>query len=155
MKFDIQTLKALAKSLEENDIAEFSYEEEGTKVTLKRGQEPVQQQYVAAAPATVAVTTHAPAPVAQVTTQSAPVAAESNLPAITSPMVGTFYSSNQPGAPAFIKEGDTVVEGQVLCIVEAMKLMNEVKSDRNGKIAKVLVKNGQPVKKGDKLFLVE
>lgn len=153
MKFDIQTLKALAKSLEENDIAEFSYEEEGTKVTLKRGQETVQHQYIAAPQATVAVT-HAPTPVAQVT-PTAPVVVESNLPAITSPMVGTFYSSNQPGAPAFVKEGDTIVEGQVLCIVEAMKLMNEVKSDKSGKIAKILVKNGDAVKKGDKLFLVE
>lgn len=153
MKFDIQTLKALAKSLEENDIAEFSYEEEGTKVTLKRGQEPVQHQYVPAPPATVTVA-HAPTPAAPAVS-AAPVAAESNLPAITSPMVGTFYSSNQPGAPAFVKEGDTIVEGQVLCIVEAMKLMNEVKSDKSGKIAKILVKNGEPVKKGDKLFLID
>jgi acetyl-CoA carboxylase biotin carboxyl carrier protein len=153
MKFDIQTLKALAKSLEENDIAEFSYEEEGTKVTLKRGQEPVQHQYVAAPTATVAVN-HAAPSVAQFT-PAAPVVVESNLPAITSPMVGTFYSSNQPGAPAFVKEGDTISEGQVLCIVEAMKLMNEVKSDKSGKISKVLVKNGDPVKKGDKLFLID
>ena len=74
---------------------------------------------------------------------------------VKSPMVGTFYSSNQPGAPAFVKEGDTISEGQVLCIVEAMKLMNEVKSDKSGKISKVLVKNGDPVKKGDKLFLID
>lgn len=153
MKFDIQTLKALAKSLNENDIAEFSYEEEGTKVTLKRGQEVIQQTVVSSTPVMAAPVVQQQAnPVAAAT----PVAvAESNLPAITSPMVGTFYASNQPGAPAFVKEGDTITEGQVLCIVEAMKLMNEVKSDKNGKIVKVLVKNGEPVKKGDKLFIIE
>ncbi|MBN2837872.1 MAG: acetyl-CoA carboxylase biotin carboxyl carrier protein [Fusobacteriaceae bacterium] len=151
MKFDIQTLKALAKSLNENDIAEFSYEEEGTKVTLKRGQEMIQQTTVVASAPVMA----APVVQQQVAPVAAPIVAESTLPAITSPMVGTFYASNQPGAPAFVKEGDTITEGQVLCIVEAMKLMNEVKSDKSGKIVKVLVKNGEPVKKGDKLFIIE
>lgn len=153
MKFDITTLKALAKSLNENDIAEFTYEEEGTKISLKRGQEVVQQvvQQTIAAPVAV----QSVAPVASPATPASAPAAESNLPSINSPMVGTFYSSSTPGAPAFVKEGDTITEGQVLCIVEAMKLMNEVKADKSGKIAKVLVKNGQPVKKGDKLFLVE
>lgn len=154
MKFDITTLKALAKSLNENDIAEFTYEEEGTKISLKRGQEVVQQvvqQTIAASPVAV----QSVAPVASPATPASAPAAESNLPSINSPMVGTFYSSSTPGAPAFVKEGDTITEGQVLCIVEAMKLMNEVKADKSGKIAKVLVKNGQPVKKGDKLFLVE
>ncbi len=155
MKFDITTLKALAKSLNENDIAEFTYEEEGTKISLKRGQEPVtqvvtQQVAVAQAPVQAAV---AQAPVA--TPAAAPVAEESNLPSINSPMVGTFYGASSPGAPAFVKEGDSIVEGQVLCIVEAMKLMNEVKADKAGVIAKVLVQNGQAVKKGDKLFLIK
>lgn len=152
MKFDITTLKALAKSLNENDIAEFTYEEEGTKVSLKRGQEVVQQVVTQTVAAPVAVASPA---VSQATPVVAPVVAESNLPSINSPMVGTFYTSNTPGAPAFVKEGDSIVEGQVLCIVEAMKLMNEIKSDRTGKIVKVLVKNGEPVKKGDKLFIVE
>jgi len=157
MKFDITTLKALAKSLNENDIAEFTYEEEGTKISLKRGQEPVTQivtQQVAVAQAPIqqqgAVTQ---APVA--TSPAAPVVEESNLASINSPMVGTFYGASSPGAPAFVKEGDSIVEGQVLCIVEAMKLMNEVKADKAGVIAKVLVQNGQAVKKGDKLFLIK
>lgn len=155
MKFDITTLKALAKSLNENDIAEFTYEEEGTKISLKRGQEPVtqvvtQQVAVAQAPVQTAVSQ---APVA--TPVAAPVAEESNLASINSPMVGTFYGASSPGAPAFVKEGDSIVEGQVLCIVEAMKLMNEVKADKAGVIAKVLVQNGQAVKKGDKLFLIK
>lgn len=155
MKFDITTLKALAKSLNENDIAEFTYEEEGTKISLKRGQEPVTQivtQQVAVAQAPVQ-TSVAQAPVA--TPAVAPVAEESNLPSINSPMVGTFYGASSPGAPAFVKEGDSIVEGQVLCIVEAMKLMNEVKADKAGVIAKVLMQNGQAVKKGDKLFLIK
>lgn len=152
MKFDITTLKALAKSLNENDIAEFTYEEEGTKVSLKRGQEVVQQVVTQSVAAPVAVASPV---VSQAAPVAAPVVADSNLPSINSPMVGTFYTSNTPGAPAFVKEGDSIVEGQVLCIVEAMKLMNEIKSDRAGKVVKVLVKNGEPVKKGDKLFIVE
>lgn len=154
MKFDIQTLKSLAKSLNENDIAEFTYEEEGTKVSLKRGQEPVQQIFTQS----VAAQTVSVAPQAAVTPASqaaAPVAEESSLPSVNSPMVGTFYSASTPGAQPFVKEGDSIVEGQVLCIVEAMKLMNEVKSDKSGTIAKVLFQNGQAVKKGDKLFLIK
>lgn len=154
MKFDITTLKALAKSLNENDIAEFTYEEEGTKISLKRGQEAVTQvvtQQVAVAQAPVQ-TSVAQAPIA---TTAAPVAEESSLASINSPMVGTFYGASSPGAPAFVKEGDSIVEGQVLCIVEAMKLMNEVKADKAGVIAKVLMQNGQAVKKGDKLFLIK
>jgi acetyl-CoA carboxylase biotin carboxyl carrier protein len=73
-------------------------------------------------------------------TAAAPVAEESSLASINSPMVGTFYGASSPGAPAFVKEGDSIVEGQVLCIVEAMKLMNEVKADKAGVIAKVLMK---------------
>jgi acetyl-CoA carboxylase biotin carboxyl carrier protein len=152
MKFDIKTLEILTKSLEENDITEFSYEEKGTKIKIKRGQEVIEQQVMM---------TQVQAPMQQISTPKATANVESaktvnlDLPAIVSPMVGTFYSSNQPGAPAFVKEGDIITEGQVLCIVEAMKLMNEVKSDKSGKVVKVLVKNGEPVKKGDKLFLVE
>lgn len=155
MKFDITTLKALAKSLNENDIAEFTYEEEGTKISLKRGQEAVTQvvtQQVAVAQAPVQASV-AQAPIA--TTAAAPVAEESSLASINSPMVGTFYGASSPGTPAFVKEGDSIVEGQVLCIVEAMKLMNEVKADKAGVIAKVLMQNGQAVKKGDKLFLIK
>lgn len=156
MKFDITTLKALAKSLNENDIAEFTYEEEGTKISLKRGQEPVTQvvtQQVVAAQAPV----QQQAAVAQAPVAAAVASAseDSNLPSINSPMVGTFYGASSPGAAPFVKEGDSIVEGQVLCIVEAMKLMNEVKADKAGVIAKVLAQNGQAVKKGDKLFLIK
>lgn len=154
MKFDIQTLKTLAKSLNENDIAEFTYEEEGTKISLKRGQEFVQPIFTQTLPTQPVSQVQQPVSAAPVQAV-APVVVEANLPSVNSPMVGTFYSASTPGSPAFVKEGDTIVEGQVLCIVEAMKLMNEVKSDKSGVISKVLVQNGQAVKKGDKLFLIK
>lgn len=152
MKFNITDLKDLVKSLEENDISEFSLETKDGKIKLKRGDEPVvmatpvtqvQTQQVAVAPTTVGEV-------------AAPVAVESvEGPSIDSPMVGTFYSAPSPNAPAFVKEGDVVAEGQTLCIVEAMKLMNEVKANRSGKIVKVLHKDGDAIKKGDKLFILD
>jgi acetyl-CoA carboxylase biotin carboxyl carrier protein len=79
---------------------------------------------------------------------------EEGFDIIKSPIVGTFYEASSPGSPAFVKEGDTVVVGQVLCIVEAMKLMNEIESEAAGKILKILVSNGQPVEYGQPLFKI-
>jgi acetyl-CoA carboxylase biotin carboxyl carrier protein len=78
-----------------------------------------------------------------------------DLAVITSPIVGTFYRSSEPGAPAFVEVGDVVRKGQVLCIIEAMKLMNEIESDRDGEIAAIYVENGKPVQFGDRLFAVK
>jgi acetyl-CoA carboxylase biotin carboxyl carrier protein len=74
---------------------------------------------------------------------------------IKSPLVGTFYRAPSPGAPPFVEEGDTVSKGQVLCIIEALKVMNEIESDVNGRVAKILVENGQPVEYGQELFYIE
>lgn len=156
MKFDIETLKTIVKSLEENDITEFEFESEDLKLKLKRGEEapqivahaPVHHQHMAAAP----VTHHQ----AAAKTAEAPVAEDTcNSHAVTSPMVGTFYAKPSPDADVFVKEGESVTEGQVLCIVEAMKMMNEIKADKSGVISKVLLTDGTAVKKGDKLFLID
>ena len=144
-------IKELIELLVEKDIAEFELERGEIKVRVKRGYALVQQP---AAPAVVAappVTAPEAAPVAA----APPVAAtEEGLEIIKSPIVGTFYEASSPGAPAFTKQGDKVKLGQVLCIVEAMKLMNEIESEYAGEIVKVLVSNGQPVEYGQPLFKI-
>ncbi len=153
-------LKELIEFLIEKDIAEFELERGDVKVKIKRAGEPAapaEIRYVsgapmAQAPAAVAapVTAFAPAPA------SATVAAEpeEKLHMVPSPIVGTFYESPSPGSPPFVKVGDHVTAGQVLCIVEAMKLMNEIESDVTGEVVKLLAKNGQPIEYGQALFAV-
>jgi acetyl-CoA carboxylase biotin carboxyl carrier protein len=156
-------IKELVELLAEKDIAEFEMERDDVKLRIKRSHE---------APATTVVTSGYPAPVAAPVAlpQAAPAApaaapaaaaaapaaapSEEGLAIIKSPIVGTFYEASSPGAPPFVREGDTVAVGQVLCIVEAMKLMNEIESDTAGTIVKILVSNGQPVEYGQPLFKV-
>jgi acetyl-CoA carboxylase biotin carboxyl carrier protein len=158
-------LKELIEFLIAKDITEFELERGDVKVRIKRGQEvhyttaavPVAAvaSPVAHAPVAAPAVASAPAPAAPVaaTAPSAPEA-EEGLHIVKSPIVGTFYESPSPGAPAFIKAGDSVNVGQVLCIVEAMKLMNEIESDVAGEVVKLLVANGQPVEYGQPLFAV-
>ena len=158
-------LKELIEFLIEKDIAEFELERGDVKVRIKRGvavsAEP-ETRYVHV-PAVPAVPTPDFHPSAPVPTHSAATAAaparkpaeeEDGLHMINSPIVGTFYEAPSPGAPPFVKAGDTVDAGQVLCIIEAMKLMNEIESDVAGEIVKKLVSNGQPVEYGQPLFAV-
>ena len=155
----LNELRELVEFLKANEIAEFDMEQDDLKVRIKFAGEP------AAAPAggfDMAQLSRlmASAPVAPVAA-AAPVAATAAAPAVEaeeklhevkSPIVGTFYESPSPGAPAFVKIGDQVEVGQVLCIVEAMKLMNEIESDAAGEVVKRLVTNGQPVEYGQPLF---
>ncbi len=144
-------IKELVEFLVEKDIAEFEMERGEIKLRIKRGYAVVQQ---APAPAVVAAAPVA-APVAPAVAAAPPVAAtEEGVEIIKSPIVGTFYEASSPGAPAFTKQGDKVALGQVLCIVEAMKLMNEIESEYAGEIVKVLVSNGQPVEYGQPLFKI-
>lgn len=152
MKFDIENLKTLVKSMEENNISELAFEDEEMKLKLKRGYESVERaerEYII--PAT---TSHI-----NYEEKTEVLSEETNtydsMHSIDSPMVGTFYSKPSPDAESYVKQGDMVEEGQVLCIVEAMKMMNEIKSDKSGKVAKVMFGDGQAVKKGDKLFLID
>jgi acetyl-CoA carboxylase biotin carboxyl carrier protein len=152
-------LKELIEFLIEKDIAEFELERGDFKVRVKRGHaiqvtgagEPHFTHVPVAAPPPAA-TVHYPPPV--ITHGAALPAAqgEEGLHYVKSPIVGTFYEAPSPGAPPFIKVGDTVTDGQILCIIEAMKLMNEIESDAAGEIVKVLVSNGQPVEYGQPLF---
>ena len=149
-------LKELIEFLIEKDITEFELERGDVKVRIKRGQ-PVMVS--AAAPAPVASSpSFAPAASVLSSPAGAPAAAAvdelAGLQIVKSPIVGTYYEAPSPGAPPFIKVGDRVGVGQALCIVEAMKLMNEIESDVSGEIVKVLVKNGQPVEYGQGLFAI-
>lgn len=169
---EIAELKQLIEFLKENQIGEFDLERGDLKIRLKFAGETAPavslaqlaqfaaaQQAAAFPPATVAHAHPAGAP-AQATAaagepaSAAPVDDEAGLHIVKSPIVGTFYESPSPGSPAFVKPGDTVEVGQVLCIVEAMKLMNEIESDAAGEIVKRFVTTGQPVEYGQKLFAV-
>jgi acetyl-CoA carboxylase biotin carboxyl carrier protein len=154
-------LKELIEFLIEKDIAEFELERGDVKVRIKRG---VEQVVAPAAPVThfaphpgpaSASETAAPVPTsASVESAAATPAAEPGLHTVRSPIVGTFYECPSPGSPPFVKPGDTVDIGQVLCIVEAMKLMNEIEADVAGEIVKKLVANGQPIEYGQELFVI-
>ena len=156
-------LKELIEFLIEKDISEFELERGDVKVRIKRGAETNSAahaaHFVAVQPA--AVTSSAAAlPIAVTPSSAAPTAppelekAEEKLHIVHSPIVGTFYEAPSPGAPPFIKVGDIIEVGQILCIVEAMKLMNEIESDVSGEIVKKLVTNGQPIEYGQELFAV-
>ncbi len=145
-------LKELIEFLIEKDIAEFELERGDVKVRIKRGAlvavAPPAHTVPIAAPATHAVAPAAAAPAA------AAASAEDGLHIVKSPIVGTFYESPSPGSPAFVKPGDNIENGQVLCIIEAMKLMNEIEADVAGELVKQLVTNGQPVEYGQALFTI-
>lgn len=157
-------LKELIEFLIEKDIAEFELERGDVKVRIKRGAEhvvapaaPVTHFAVHTAPAAapeISAAPTSPAPVSAGNQSAPPPAVESGLHTVHSPIVGTFYECPSPGSPPFVKPGDTVEVGQVLCIVEAMKLMNEIEADVAGEIVKKLVANGQPIEYGQELFVI-
>jgi acetyl-CoA carboxylase biotin carboxyl carrier protein len=154
-------IKELIDLLVEKDITEFEIERGDVKLHIKRGGEAHAPQVVhmtAAAPLAAAVSAPPPTSVATEAAKPTAVAAstesaeEANLHIVKSPIVGTFYEAASPGSPPFVAVGDTVKEGQVLCIIEAMKLMNEIEADASGVIVKQFVQNGSPVEYGMPLF---
>jgi acetyl-CoA carboxylase biotin carboxyl carrier protein len=154
-------LKELIEFLIEKDIAEFELERGDVKVRIKRaGEHTVVHAHgeprfyaVPPAPGTVPELGAVPA-VAPPAAAPAVPAPEEGLHTVKSPIVGTFYEAPSPGAPPFVKAGDTVEVGQVLCIVEAMKLLNEIECDVAGEIVKKLAVNGQPIEYGQELFVI-
>ena len=156
-------LKELIDFLIERDIAEFELERGDVKVRIRRGADSVATHAIHHAAAVTPVilngpVAQAPAPVPATAAQSAPAPAasepEEELHVVKSPIVGTFYEAPAPGSPPFVKPGDRVAVGQVLCIIEAMKLMNEIESDVAGEIVKRVAANGQPVEYGQGLFAI-
>jgi acetyl-CoA carboxylase biotin carboxyl carrier protein len=149
---DLRKLKKLIDLVEESGIAELELTEDGEKVRISRNftsSAPMQQHYAnyAAGPQSYAP----PAPAA-VIAADLPVVEEGH--AVNSPMVGTFYRSASPDSKAFVEVGDTVAVGDTLCIIEAMKLLNEIESDKAGVIKKILVDNGMAVEYGEPLFII-
>jgi acetyl-CoA carboxylase biotin carboxyl carrier protein len=151
-------LKELIEFLIEKDIAEFELERGDVKVKIRRGAVMASPDPRYASAQTTPAPTPASAPPPVRMDQSASVAAapepEAGLHIVKSPIVGTFYESPSPGSPPFVKVGDVLEVGQVLCIVEAMKLMNEIECDMAGELVKTLVANGQPIEYGQELFAV-
>jgi len=151
---DIQDLQQLIEFLKEHGVAEFDLEREDVKIRLKFAQPVapvVSFSPSAAVAAPLPVQVAAPAAVAVPATAPA---ADEGLHIIKSPIVGTFYGSPSPGAAPFVSTGERVEKGQVICIVEAMKLMNEIEADASGEVVKVLATNGQPVEYGQPLFSI-
>jgi acetyl-CoA carboxylase biotin carboxyl carrier protein len=155
---DLMTLdeiKQLIDFIRERDLSEFELERADFKLRIKSGAtvQAVAPPVVIAAPvAPIAAVPSAPVP----TPSAPPPAAEvgEDLAIVTSPIVGTFYRSAEPGAKAFVEVGDSVRKGQVLCIIEAMKLMNEIDSEHEGEIVSIYVQNGQAVQYGERLFAI-
>jgi acetyl-CoA carboxylase biotin carboxyl carrier protein len=152
-------LKELIDFLVERDIAECELERGDVKVRVKRGAQVHVAHVEPAAVSLSAAPVVQPAAVPQGTpppaaASPAPAVAEEQLHTVKSPIVGTFYEAPAPGAPPFVKPGDMVEAGQVLCIIEAMKLMNEIESDIAGEVVKRLVANNQPVEYGQPLFAI-
>jgi acetyl-CoA carboxylase biotin carboxyl carrier protein len=151
---DIKQIQDLIKFVQKSGVNEVSIEENDFKITIKTNQAPtvVTATIPAAAPAAAAPTPVAAAPVAA----AAPAVIESdNYITIKSPMIGTFYRSASPDKPSFVNVGDEIKAGQVLCVVEAMKLFNEIEAEISGRIVKVLVDNASPIEFDQPLFVVE
>ncbi len=155
MDIDLKQLKELMRSLKQFDITELELEKDGERIKLCRGSETGSQTISIAPPGFGFGQAASQSP--SVAPSAKPQAAEddASIHYITSPFVGTFYEAPTPGAAAFVKAGSEIKQGQTLCIVEAMKLMNEIESDIDGTIVEVLGENGKPVEYGDKLFKVK
>ena len=154
---NLDLIKSILELVREHDLAEFEIEQDGVKIRVRKAGGQVTFVAPTAPVVTAASPSAAPAPVRVPAAAPEPAAAEPDpvdLAVIKSPIVGTFYRSSEPGARAFAEVGDVVKKGQVLCIIEAMKLMNEIESDVDGAIIEVLVDNGQPVEYAEALFRV-
>ncbi|MEJ7610787.1 MAG: acetyl-CoA carboxylase biotin carboxyl carrier protein [Ferruginibacter sp.] len=155
---DIKQIQELVKLINKTSIGEITIEEEGTKITIKQKKDPSQKIYTQGAPAAYnSAPAQAPQTASAPAVASAPAAAPKadNFITIKSPMIGTFYRQSGPDKPLFVNVGDEVIPGKVVCIIEAMKLFNEIESEVKGKIVKILVEDSSPVEYDQPLFLVD
>ena len=157
---DIKQIQDLIRFVAKSGVNEVSIEQDDFKITIKTNQAPtyvtasIPQQAYEHAPAPAAPAAAAPA-ATEAAPAAAPAADTSKYITIKSPMIGTFYRSSSPDKPLFVNVGDEIKEGQVLCIIEAMKLFNEIESEVSGRIVKILADNASPVEYDQPLFLVE
>ena len=159
MEFD--EINRVLDMMREHELSEFELEREGFKIRIKKGAPlsaavpfvvPAVQQTV---PAPQHATAGPPPPLEAVPPPAGPPSDEVDFAIVKSPIVGTFFRAAEPGAPAFVEVGTTVKKGQVLCIIEAMKLMNEIDSEYDGEVVKIYIENGQPVQYGERLFAIK
>src|SRR5690349_2249066 len=159
---DLDQLKQILELVREHELSEFEIEHEGLRLKIRKDAAgalvattatPLPTVVVAAPPA-VAAPAAAPAPATAAAAPGDAADSEIELAVVKSPIVGTFYRSPEPGAPPFVDVGATVKKGQVLCIIEAMKLMNEIDSEYDGEVVNVYVDSGQPVQYGERLFAI-
>ncbi len=161
MTFDeIDEIKQLLDIVREHELSEFELEREGFKIRIRKGVASVaapapEQAQTVAAPAPASPPSQPAAAAAPTATSSDDEDGEVELAVVKSPIVGTFYRSPEPGAPEFVQIGQMVRRNQVLCIIEAMKLMNEITSEYEGELVKAYVENGQPVQYGERLFAIK
>jgi acetyl-CoA carboxylase biotin carboxyl carrier protein len=151
---DLNLIKKLIKILESSDVTDLEIEENGTRVKLAKKVRVTQAVSYTQTAAAIPVT-HQTSESVSKTEDKKVVDEHAGMHEIKSPIVGTFYRAPAPDADSYVQVGDTVSSGSVLCIVEAMKLMNEIESDVSGKIVKILVENGKPVEYNQPLFLVQ
>ena len=160
MEFD--EINRVLEMMREHELSEFELEREGFKIRIKKAMAanasvpfvaPMVQQVGAAA--TQQASAGNPAPLEAVPSPESPTSDEVDFAIVKSPIVGTFFRSAEPGAAPFVDVGTTVKKGQVLCIIEAMKLMNEIDSEYDGEVVKIYIENGQPVQYGERLFALK
>jgi acetyl-CoA carboxylase biotin carboxyl carrier protein len=149
---DLRKLKTLIELVESSGIAELEISEGEERVRITRTAASAQQTYAPAPQPVIAAAASAPQPAAPAAEPAQPAVAEGHV--VKSPMVGTFYRSASPGSKAFVDVGQSVNSGETLCIIEAMKLLNEIEADQSGVIKAILVENGQPVEFGQPLFVI-
>ena len=150
---DLKDISQLVELMNEHGLSHFRLEKKDFELELKKGTDmDAAKELLASMPSVSAAPAAAPIAAAPVAAASAATPASGET--ITSPMVGTFYTKPAPDADAFLKVGDTVSEGQTICIIEAMKVMNEIKAEKSGKITAILVEDGTPVQFGDDLFQI-
>jgi acetyl-CoA carboxylase biotin carboxyl carrier protein len=158
---DLDDIRSILGLVKEHDLSEFELEVDNLKIKVRKsgGTHVVQAPVMAAYPPLPAVALAAggaaPRAVEARPDAGAAVAADADLAIVTSPIVGTFYRAPEPGAPPFVETGARVKKGQVLCIIEAMKLMNEIECDHDGEVVAVYVENSQPVQYGERLFAIK
>jgi acetyl-CoA carboxylase biotin carboxyl carrier protein len=155
---NLDDVRQILELVREHELTEFELEREGLRIRVRKdgGQYVVSPPPAAAAPAGASAPAAAAAPAHTPAARAAAggAAEEVELAVVKSPIVGTFYRAPEPGAPPFVDVGARVKKGQVLCIIEAMKLMNEIESDHDGELVSVYVENGQPVQYGERLFAI-
>jgi acetyl-CoA carboxylase biotin carboxyl carrier protein len=159
----IDDIKNILEMVREHELVEFELEQEGVRLRVRKQAWPAEGGAAPAGAVSLAsvrppapASPDGPPPAGGVTTAAvAPDLDETvDLAVVKAPIVGTYYAASAPGAPPFVEEGTTVKKGQVLCIIEAMKLMNEIESEYDGEVAKIYVENGQPVQYGERLFAI-